>query len=205
MKNKIKFAFHIIFHPADGFWDMKREKKGSLPFCLLLLFLHFVTLVVEEYAVGFIFDKSLGDTSDIFFIFAVAIVPIFLLALANMSITTFLEGEATFKDIFMMGCYSLTPAILIRVITTILTNVMSLEETTYITVLSIVSTVWMLLLFFIGIMEIHNYSVARTVASALLTIVAMVIIIFLCLLFLDMISRIFGFGYSIFQEIQTRV
>ncbi|MBR4072772.1 MAG: YIP1 family protein, partial [Clostridia bacterium] len=164
MKNKIKFAFHIIFHPADGFWDMKREKKGSLPFCLLLLFLHFVTLVVEEYAVGFIFDKSLGDTSDIFFIFAVAIVPIFLLALANMSITTFLEGEATFKDIFMMGCYSLTPAILIRVITTILTNVMSLEETTYITVLSIVSTVWMLLLFFIGIMEIHNYSVARTVA-----------------------------------------
>lgn len=205
MIDKIKFAFHIILHPADGFWDMKREKKGSLPFCLSILFLHFITMVIDEYAVGFIFDKSLGDTADIFFLFAVAVVPIFLLALANLSITTFLEGEATFKDIFMMGCYALTPAIIVRVITTILTNVMSLEEGTYITILSTIAIAWVVLLFFVGIMEIHNYSVSRTVASALLTIVAMAIIIFLCLLFLDMISRIFGFGYSVFQEIQTRV
>ena len=205
MINQIKFTSHIIFHPADGFWDMKREKKGSMSFCLTLLFLQFATMVLQEYAVGFIFDKSLGETADILFLFAVAVIPIFLLALANLSITTFLEGEGTFKDIFMMGCYALVPSILVRVITTVLSNVMSLEESTYVTILTAVSTVWMLLLFFVGIMEVHNYSVSRTVASALLTIIAMVIIIFLLLLFLDMISRIFGFGYSIVQELQTRM
>ncbi len=205
MKNQIKFAFHIIFHPADGFWDMKREKKGSMPFCLALLVLQFITMVIDEYAVGFIFDKSLGETADIFFLFAVAVLPIFLLALANLSITTFLEGEGKFKDIFMMGCYALLPSIIVRVITTVLSNVMSLEESTYVTILTALSTVWMVLLFFVGIMEIHNYSVSRTLASALLTIVAMAIIIFLLLLFLDMISRIFGFGYSIVQELQTRM
>jgi len=205
MINQIKFAFHIIFHPADGFWDMKREKKGSMPFCLALLLLHFITMVIEEYAVGFIFDKSLGETADIFFLFAIAVLPIFLLALANLSITTFLEGEGKFKDIFMMGCYALLPSIIVRVITTVLSNVMSLEESTYVTILTVLSTVWMVLLFFVGIMEIHNYSVSRTLASALLTIVAMAIIIFLLLLFLDMISRIFGFGYSIVQELQTRM
>jgi len=205
MINQIKFAFHIIFHPADGFWDMKREKKGSMPFCLALLLLHFITMVIEEYAVGFIFDKSLGETADIFFLFAIAVLPIFLLSLANLSITTFLEGEGKFKDIFMMGCYALLPSIIVRVITTVLSNVMSLEESTYVTILTVLSTVWMVLLFFVGIMEIHNYSVSRTLASALLTIVAMAIIIFLLLLFLDMISRIFGFGYSIVQELQTRM
>lgn len=205
MKNQIKFAFHVLFHPADAYWDMKREKRGSLPFCLLLLLLQFVTMVIEEYCVGFIFDASVGQTADILFLFATAIAPIFLFALANLAITTFLEGEGNFKDIFMMACYSLTPAILIRVVNTVLTNVMSLDEKTYITMLSTLSLVWVLLLLFVGIMEVHNYSMSRTVASAVLTIVSMVIILFLLLMFLDMVSRIFGFGYSIFQEMQTRM
>ena len=205
MKNKIKFVFHTILHPADGFWDMKREKRGSLPVCLTILLLQFVTMLIDEYNVGFIFDSSVGKTADIGFLLAVAVLPVFLFALANLSITTFLEGEGNFKDIFMMACYSLTPSIIIRIAKTVLTNVLSRDEQTYIAVLSIISVAWVVLLLFVGIMEVHNYSASRAVASALLTIVAMVIIIFLLLLFLDMVSRIFGFGYSVFQELDMRV
>jgi len=204
MKSKIKFIFHIMLHPADGFWDMKREKRGSMKVCITLIFLQFFTMLIDEYNVGFIFDSSLGKTADMGFLFAVAVLPFFLFALANLSITTFLEGEGKFKDIFMLACYSLTPAIIIRVVNTVLTNVMSLEEQTYISVLSIISVVWVVLLLFVGIMEVHNYSASRAVASALLTIVAMAIIIFLLLLFLDMVSRIFGFGYSVSQELMMR-
>ena len=205
MKNKIKFIFHVIVHPADGFWDMKREKRGSVIIALVLLLLQFLTMLINEYNVGFIFDKSVGKTSGIGFLAAVAVLPVFLFALANLSITTFLEGEGSFKDIFIMACYALTPSIIIRIITTVLTNVMSLDEQTYISMLSIISVVWVVLLLFVGVMEIHNYSTSRAVASALLTIIAMAIIIFLLLLFLDMISRIFGFGYSVFQELIMRV
>lgn len=205
MKNKIKFIFHVIVHPADGFWDMKREKRGSVIIALALLLLQFLTMLINEYNVGFIFDKSVGKTSGIGFLAAVAVLPVFLFALANLSITTFLEGEGSFKDIFTMACYALTPSIIIRIITTVLTNVMSLDEHTYISMLSIISVVWVVLLLFVGVMEIHNYSTSRAFASALLTIIAMAIIIFLLLLFLDMISRIFGFGYSVFQELIMRV
>lgn len=187
MKSKIKFILHILFHPADGFWDMKREKRGSLSVCIVLMLLNFVTMVISEYGVGFIFDTSLGKNKDIMFLFAVAVVPVFIFSLANLSITTFLEGEGTFKDIFMMVCYSLTPMIFMRVVTTLLTNFMSLDEKIYVTVLSSIATIWVIWLLFIGVMQIHNYSMARTVSSAVLTIVAMAIIIFLALLFLDMI------------------
>jgi len=204
MLNKIKFIFYVILHPADGFWIMNREKQGSLPVCFSLIFLQFITMLIDEYNVGFIFDSSLGKTADIGFLFAVAVLPILLFSIANLSMTTFLDGEGKFIDIFMMSCYSLTPAIIIRIIKTVLTNVLSLDEQTYIYVLSIISVVWVVLLLFVGIMEIHNYSGSVTVASSLLSIVAMAIIIFLLLLFLDMISRIFGFGYSIFQELIMR-
>lgn len=205
MKNKAKFAFHILLHPADGYWDMKRENKGSLATCFTILLLHFVSLLINEYAVGFIFDTSLGTNSDVIFLFVVAVAPILLFSLANLSVTTFLEGEGKFKDIFMMSCYALTPNIIITLLTTVLTNFLALEESTYITMLSTLAMVWMLMLFFIGIMQVHNYSMSRTIASVVLTIIAMAIILFLLLLFLDMISRIFGFGYSIVQEWQTRL
>lgn len=204
MLDKIKFIFYVILHPADGFWVMKREKRGSLPVCFALLFLQFFTMLIYEYNVGFIYDTSLGKTADIGFLFAVAVLPIILFSVANLSITTFLEGEGKFVDIFMMSCYSLTPAIIIRIITTVLTNVLSLDEQTYIFVLSVISVVWVTLLLFVGILEIHNYSGSVAVASSVLSIISMAIIIFLLLLFLDMISKIFGFGYSIFQELIMR-
>lgn len=204
MKNNIKFAFYTIFHPADGFWVMKREGRGSLLLCFAFILLNFITIVIQEYCVGFLFDTSVGQTADILFMAAVAVAPVFLFSLANLAITTFLEGDGKFIDIFMMTCYSLLPAIMIRTVITVLTNVMSLEEGTYISLLSAILTFWVVLLLFVGIMETHNYTMSRTIASAILTIVSMVIIIFLLLLFLDMVSRIFGFGYSIFQELQTR-
>lgn len=204
MKRQLKFLSHVIFHPADGFWDMKREKRGSLATCFILLILYFLTAVIKEYAIGFVFDTDLGVKDSVIFIFALSVMPILLFSVANLSVTTFLDGEGTVKDIFMMTCYALIPLIIVNPINTILSNLLVINEQTYITILSAVSIVWMALLLFVGVMEVHNYSVSRTVASILLTAVAMVIIIFLVLLFLDMISRIFGFAYSITQELQTR-
>jgi len=204
MKRKIQFVFHTIFHPADGFWDMKREKRGYMPVCLVLHFLFFVSSVIKEYAVGFMFDTSLGSKTSIGLIFAVSLAPVLFFAVANLSITTFLEGEGTFKDIYMMVCYCLTPVIVVSVVTTILTNVLSLDEQTYITLINFLGYFWTGIMLFVGIMQVHNYSMSRTFASVILSIIAMAIMAFVLLLVLDMISQIFGFGYSLMQEIRTR-
>ena len=205
MKRKIQFIFHTVFHPADGFWDMKRERRGYLPICLLLHFLFFVSAVTKEYAVGFMFDTSFGSKTSIGILFGVSLVPVLFFALANLSITTFLEGEATFKDIYMMVCYCLTPLIVVSIITTLLTNFISLDEQTYITLINFLGYFWTGIMLFVGIMQIHNYSMGRTIASVVLSIIAMAIMAFVCLLVLDMISKIFGFGYSLTQEIRTRM
>ena len=36
MKEKVKFAFHVLTHPFDGFWDLKREGRAV---CCWRLFL----------------------------------------------------------------------------------------------------------------------------------------------------------------------
>lgn len=205
MKRKIQFIFHTIFHPADGFWDMKREKRGYLPICLVLQFLFFVSAVIKEYAVGFMFDATLGSNTSIGLLLAISIVPVLFFAVANLSITTFLDGEGTFKDIYMMVCYCLTPIIVVSVVSTVLTNIISLDEQTYITLINFLGYFWAGIMLFVGIMEIHNYSMSRTFASVILSIIAMAIMAFVLLLILDMSSQIFGFGYSLIQEIRTRM
>ena len=55
MKEKVKFAFHILTHPFDGFYDMKREKKGSLAMALLLFLLTIVTQILSKQMMAFLF------------------------------------------------------------------------------------------------------------------------------------------------------
>ena len=30
MADSINYAFYVLFHPFDGFWDLKHEKKGTI-------------------------------------------------------------------------------------------------------------------------------------------------------------------------------
>ena len=105
----------------------------------------------------------------------------------------------------MMVCYCLTPLIVVSIMTTLLTNFISLDEQTYITLINFLGYFWTGVMLFVGIMQIHNYNMGRTIASVVLSIIAMAIMAFVCLLVLDMISKIFGFGYSLTQEIRTRM
>ena len=58
MKEKVKFAFHILTHPFDGFYDMKREKKGSLAMALLLFLLTIVTQILSKQMMAFLFNPD---------------------------------------------------------------------------------------------------------------------------------------------------
>ena len=56
MKEKVKFAFHILAHPFDGFWDMKREKKGDIRVSLVILALVVVTDILSKQFTAFLFN-----------------------------------------------------------------------------------------------------------------------------------------------------
>lgn len=65
MKEKAKFAFHILFHPFDGFWDMKREKKGDLKVSLLIVALVILTNVLSKQITAFLFNPEKFAALDV--------------------------------------------------------------------------------------------------------------------------------------------
>jgi len=55
-----------------------------------------------------------------------------------------------------------------------------------------------------GIMIIHNYSLAKTLVTLLLTFCAMLIIIFIIMMLFDLLSQVYGFFRNVYIELQNR-
>ena len=128
-----------------------------------------------------------------------------LFTLSNYSITTLTEGKGSFKDIFMVTCYSLMPLIIFQVISPILTHVMSLNETTYLVLIDIAGYGWTALMLLLGIQEIHEYSAKKMVATLVLTVIGAAIIIFVVLLFFSLLQELGSFIYSLYREFSLRL
>lgn len=53
-------------------------------------------------------------------------------------------------------------------------------------------------------MTVHQYTIGKMLGTVILTIAAMMALIFICLLFFNLFSQLIGFVYSIYKEIALR-
>ena len=53
-------------------------------------------------------------------------------------------------------------------------------------------------------MTIHQYTIGKMLGTVLVTIVAMLALVFICLLFFNLFSQLVGFVYSLYKELALR-
>ena len=201
---EILYANHLIFHPFDGFWDLKHEKRGSLRGAFFYLVFAIVTFTYQSAGSSYVFNPTDNYPSIIVQIISV-VVPLILWVVGNWCLTTLMEGEGSFKDIFIATCYALAPLPLLIIPATIATNFLTSNEAAIVTLLESFAFVWVGLLIFTGTMVTHDYSLVKNVATCLGTIVGMVFIMFLALLFTTMLTNVIGFITAIVTEISYRM
>lgn len=204
IKQDIQFAFHILTHPFDGFWDMKRNKQGKMYIALICVGLYILTNIIKAQLTGFLFNERKFEIVDVMFeIQKVGIIYI-LFILGNWSITTLMDGEGSMKDIAMTFGYACLPISLIQIPVAIVSNFATYGEGVYISVLNAFSFLWFLFLLFFGIMTIHQYSLSKMVVTTVITIVAILAIIFVYLLFFSLIAQMSQFIAAIYKELSFR-
>ena len=201
---EIVYAFHVIFHPFDGFWDLKHEKRGSIRASLVFLGLTVVTFFYQAIGQGYLANPR-GSFTTIFVQLLGVVVPLALWVIANWCLTTLFEGEGSMKDIFIATCYSLLPLILLIIPATIATNFMTVTELNVSELIVNASFIWMGVLLFVGTLVTHDYSIFKNVVTCLATIVGMVFIMFVGILFSTLLGKIVGFISDIIMEINYRL
>ncbi len=201
---ELLFVFHLVFHPFDGFWDLKHEQRGSVRGATTILGITVLAFFYNSIGQGYLFNPR-GAYSNVFATALSIIVPVALWVVGNWGLTTLFDGEGSFKDVYVTTCYSLAPMPLFVVISTILSNVMIASEGTMVTLVISIGFVWVAILLFFGTLVTHNYSLGKNVITVLGTIVAMVIIMFIAILFSSLVVKMVQFLVTIISEIGNRI
>lgn len=203
-KEKWRYLLYTMNHPMDGFYWIRHRDYGSVPIAIVLVILFSLCFSLNRISANFIVNDiepttvdSLEELSGILLLYA-------LLCVANWSITCLMNGEGRMKDIAIAigyGCAPLIPAFLLA---TAMSHFITEEEAAFYTMILGLGIAYGAILVLIGIMQVHNYTLSKTLQTLLLTFVAVLIIIFVALLLADLIGQVINFIRSLYIEIIFR-
>ena len=203
-KEKWRYLLYTLNHPMDGFYWIRHRDYGSVPIAIVLVVLFSLCFSLNRIGANFIDNDiepttvdSLEELSGILLLYA-------LLCVSNWSITCLMNGEGRMKDIAVAvgyGCAPLIPAFLLA---TAMSHFITEEEAAFYSMVIGVGIAYGVILVLIGIMQVHNYTLSKTLQTLFLTFVAMLIIIFVALLLADLIGQVINFIRSLYIEIIFR-
>lgn len=201
---ELTYAKYVIFHPMDGFWDIKREKRGSGAAATILSGVALVFHIVRSQFSGYLVTAETALETNVLFDCLVVVLPLFLWCVSNWCFTSLMDGKGTFGDICICTSYALTPYILLSPILFVLSHIVSLEELAFYTYLDAFTMLWVGVLLLFGMMMTHDYSLGKGVLTAALTVVGILVIIFISLLLLNLCTDVLMFFQNIYDEIVFR-
>lgn len=203
LKEELTFGFHLMFHPFDGYWDLKHEKRGSMRASIIFIIITIVAFYYSGIGKGYYYNPK-GATATIFSQAAMVLIPFFLWVISNWCFTTLFDGEGSFKDIFIATSYALFPVPVLVIISTALTNVLVGTESQIPTLIVSVAYIYMAFLIIVGMQVTHDYSTGKNIVTVVMTLVGMVVIMFIAVLFFSLISKMSGFVSTIISELSYR-
>ena len=201
----LRYALHVIVHPFDGFWDLTREHRGSMQAANFIVFLVMMTRILQLQYTSFLFMRVNWSRVNVFTECLSILLPIGIWCLANWSLTTLFEGKGRMRDIYIGTAYALTPFVLIQLPLILLSNVVTVEEGAFYSVLSGISILWCGLLLICAMMMIHDYSLGKTLAFMVMSVFGMLVIIFVMLMFFSLISDGIAYFISLYKELSFRL
>ncbi len=201
----LKFALYCTTHPLDGFWDLTHEKRGSIAAANTILILTLLARILGLQYTSFLFNEVYWPEVNIFLYIASIVFPLALWCLGNWGLTTLFDGKGRLGQVYMATCYGMLPYPLIQFPLIILSNIVTVDEGAFYGVFSVLALVWAGLLIIAAMMQIHEYSLSKTILFTVASIFAMLVLVFILLLFFSMISQGISYFISLGREILFRM
>lgn len=196
---------HAVTHPVEGFEDMRWKKSGSLKIAFLIVALLFLSEIAYGRMYGFQFFVPYDKVFNIVPYIMQTVVIFAAWVIGNWSICTLLDGEGTMRNICIYSAYALVPYIVQRFLNVLLSHFLIRDEYVFMQAIEIIGTGWTIILLFSAIKSVHQYSFGKTVFAIVLTIAAMLIMLFLLVLFMSLIQQVYIFISTIYTEISYRI
>ncbi len=200
------FMFRFIKHPADSFYYIKHNQRGSIVFAFLIYFVVVAVHLISLYFTGFVFSPYFSTSwqihveTEVIYI----LVPIGLWNVANYLISSISDGEGRVRHVIIGSAYSLFPVVLFSLPITLLSNLLTLNEVFIYTFSKQIMWFWSGVMLFIMVKEIHNYSISETIRNIVTTLFTMAMFLLTGYILYVLFNQLYEFIMAIIQEAGLR-
>lgn len=204
LESKYTFPLYTLFHPADGFQQLKPRKIGSWRVAGILMVALFFVFTLQFFATGFIFNLNRLSEYSLPIMLLKTVGIAFLFIISNWAVCTLFNGNGNLKEIACVTTYSLLPLISAMLINVVASNFLTDSEGAIMDIILVVGILWSVLLLLSGLAAIHEYTMTQSLFSVIATVLGMAIIVFLLIMFFSLMQQTISFFQSIFDEIINR-
>lgn len=201
---KIKYMFRTISHPMDGYYWIRHKDKGSVPLAVLMVIIFSLSYTANRLLASFVVNDTDPRSVDSLYELIGVLSLYFLICVSNWSVTCLMNGEGRLKDIAIAVGYGTVPISITLIIATAISTVIADNEQAFYFIVLSVGIAYGVIMMIIGIMQVHNYSLGKTILTLVLSFAALLVIIFMLLLMVNLIGMVINFFKSIYTEIIFR-
>jgi len=142
---------------------------------------------------------------NIFMYLASIVFPLTLWVLGNWGLTTLFDGKGRLGQVYMATCYAFTPYVLIQFPLMIFSNFVTVQEAEFYSVVSLLSLIYSALLIIAAMGQIHEYSAGKNLLFVVATLFAMLVMIFILMIFFSMVAQGIAYFISLGKELMFRM
>ena len=201
---QLRYSTYFMKHPMDGSYGVRREGKSSWIASGIILAVFILISVIYKYFCGFLFKTVREGDYDLVMDIGSILLIFFALTICNYLVVTIKDGEGSFKNLVSAYAYSLTPYIILMPFIIVVSNLITYNEYFIIQFATLCIYVWVLILLFLAVKEVNNYSVKEMVAVILLTAFTLLIAALIIFIVYILCSQVFDFVGTVAREVVNR-
>jgi sugar lactone lactonase YvrE len=201
----VLYALRIPKHPIDLYYHIKKGRQGSIHGATILYVILFVSFMAFQTSKGFIYQYQAVEDMDINAIVIGFFALLGLFIICNYLVASIKDGDGSFAQVYMIPAYGSIPVITSLVSTTLLSYVLTYNESFLLDIILYVGLFWTLITIFLGFMTVHDYTTKETVVSLIVTFVFMIIAAILAIIIIIMWDQLWQFIKSIGKEAARNV
>ena len=193
---------YTLFHPSEGGYVLARhtDKRKTMWFTLAVIGVWFVAASMKWQYSGFIFSQNNPDNFEVLVQLLKTAGLFILWNISALFVSNLMDSSARPSDISVVTTAALLPYIVGILLQTVLSNVLTLEDGMFLTVINIVLILWSVVILIGGLKEIHEFSFKTALLSIVFTLLGMAVIVFMLFLAFTLLQKMGIFIVQVFTE-----
>lgn len=201
----IKKILLIICCPIDCMHIIKRESKFRLWIPVIFYLIAVLSNYLYNFTVHFPLATKNYESINLILETAIFAVPLFSWVVCSYAMTALLDGESKFTEQFTVSAFCTVPYTVFTLIAIIASQFMSTEEAGFFGIIRYAGLIWMVILLFVSLIILNDYSISKAFVVTLLSLLAIVVLWAVLILLYALTVQLFSLVFNLVKEIQYKL